>query len=97
TVNFLDRLQQLEREIVTVARKKVVGPAGEPVNHFRATHFLRPPPGIEITVALESKAMLLDAHVTHLHARDELVNGTTFGALKGVENFEPLGAADFGE
>jgi hypothetical protein len=41
--------------------------------------------------------MLLDAHVTHLHARDEFVDGQTFSPLKGVKNFEPLGAADFGK
>jgi hypothetical protein len=40
--------------------------------------------------------MLLDSHVAHLHSSDQLVDGEAFGALERVENFEPLGAADFG-
>ena len=39
--------------------------------------------------------MLLDSHVTHLHARDEFVHGKASRALEGIQNFQPLGAADF--
>ena len=41
--------------------------------------------------------MLFDAHVAHLHFRDELVHGQTFRALERVHNFEPLRAANIGE
>jgi hypothetical protein len=41
--------------------------------------------------------MLLNAHVAHLHPSDQLVDGQAFSALKRVENFEALGAADFGK
>ena len=74
-----------------------MGPAREAIDHFRAAHFLRAPPGIEVTIALEREAMLLDAHVAHLHFGDELVDREAFGALERVEDFQPLGAADFGE
>ena len=96
-IDFLDRLQQLEGEIVAVAGEQIVGPAGQAIDHFRPAHFLRASPGIEITVALERKAMLLDAHVAHLHFPDELVDGKALGALERVKNFQPLGAADFGK
>jgi hypothetical protein len=41
--------------------------------------------------------MLLDAHVTHLHFGDELVDRHPLGALERVKNFQPLGAANFCE
>ena len=72
-------------------------PLGQAVNHFRPTHLLGASPGIEIAVALERQAVLLDAHVTHLHFRDEFVDGQTFGTFERVEYFQPLGAANFRE
>ena len=93
----MTRFQQLECELVAIGRKKIVGAAREPVNHFRPAHSLRPPPGIEITIALEGEAMLLDAHVAHLHFGDELVDRHPLGTLERVKNFQPLGAANFCE
>ena len=84
-------------KVVAVGMEKIVGAPGQAINHFRAAHFLRASPGIEITIALEREAMLLDAHVAHLHFRDELVDGESSGALERVQNFQPLGAADFGK
>ena len=71
--------------------------AGEPVNHFRPTHPLRAPPGIEITVALECDAMLFDPHVTHLHFFDEFVHRHSSGALERIQNFQSLSAANLGK
>ena len=44
---------------------------------------------------MESEAMLLDAHIAHLHFSDELVDGHSARPLERIENFEPLGAANF--
>jgi hypothetical protein len=41
--------------------------------------------------------MLLDAHVAHLHAGNELIDREPAGALEGVEDFEALGPADLCE
>src|ERR1700730_7149078 len=82
---------------MAVAREKVVAPSGQPINHFRPSHFLRTSPGIEITIPLQGEAMLLDPHVTHSHFFDELVHGHAFSALERVENFKPLRAADLRE
>jgi len=71
--------------------------AGQPIDHFRSPHFLRASPGIEITIALERETMLLDAHVTHLHFRDELIDGETTRPFERIENFKSLGATNFGE
>src|ERR671919_2965317 len=40
-VNFLDRFQQIERELMAIGLKKIMTAACKPVNHFRATHSLR--------------------------------------------------------
>jgi hypothetical protein len=96
SMDLLDGLEQLKREIVAIAGEQVVGPAGQAIDHLRAAHFLRASPGIEITIALERQAMLLDAHVAHLHAGDELVHGKAFRPFERVKDFQPLGAADFG-
>jgi len=95
SVNLPARPQQLERKLITIRGKEVVAAAREAVNHFRPAHFLRAPPGIKIAIALEGEAMLFDAHVTHLHSVNELIDGHPLGALEGVKNFQPLGAADF--
>jgi len=58
---------------------------------------LRPTPGVEITIALERDAMLLDAHVAHAHFVDELIDGESASPLKRIQNFKTLCAADFGE
>jgi hypothetical protein len=41
--------------------------------------------------------MLLDAHVTHLHFLDEFIDRHSLGALKGIKDFETLGASNFGK
>ena len=69
--------------------------ARKPVNHFRATHLLRSAPGIQITIALKSEAMLFDAHVAHLHSFNQLVDGHAPSPLERVKDFQPLGAANF--
>src|SRR6266404_8220475 len=93
-MNFLNRLQKIDRKTVAIGLKKVMRPAGQTINHFRPSHLLRAPPGIEIAVSLESEAVLLDAHVAHLHFFDELVNGHAAAAFEGIQNFEPLSPAD---
>ena len=40
-------------------------------------------------------AMLFDAHVAHAHSFHELVDRHALGALEGVDNVKPLGAANF--
>ncbi len=72
-------------------------PAREAIDHFGTPHLLRASPGVEITVALQGQAMLLDAHVAHVHSLDELVHGQPARALERVENFKPLGAANLGK
>src|SRR5258705_11058061 len=66
-VNFLDRFQQIERELMAIGLKKIMAAARKPVNHFRATHSLWPAPGIEVAIALKGEAMLLDATIAHAH------------------------------
>ena len=39
--------------------------------------------------------MLFDAHVAHPHFFNQLVDGHALGALERVDNFEPLGPANF--
>jgi len=80
---------------MAVGLEKIMAAAGKAVNHFRATHLLRAAPGIQITIALKSEAMLLDAHVAHLHSVNELVDGHSSAALERVNNLEPLGTANF--
>ncbi len=72
-----------------------MGAAREPVNHFWTTHLLRTAPGIQITIALKGEAVLLDAHIAHVHFFHELVDRQPSGPLEGVKNFEPLSAANF--
>ena len=69
--------------------------ARKPVNHFRATHFLRSAPGIQVAIALKREAMLFDTHVAHLHSFNQLVNRHASGPLERVKDFQPLGAANF--
>ena len=95
SVDFLNRFQQVHRELVAVRLKKIMAPARKPVDHLWAAHLLRATPGIEITVALEGEAMLLDAHVAHLHFFHELVDGHSPGALERVNNVKPLSTANF--
>ena len=97
SVDLLDRLQQFESELITFLGKKIVSAARQPVNHFGPSHFLRAAPSVEIPIAFEGEAMLLNAHVAHLHFRHELVDGQTLRPLERVQNFEPLCAANFGK
>ncbi len=96
-MNFLDRFQQIESEGVAVCLEERVRAARQPVNHLGSSHLLRASPGIEVTVALKREAMLFDSHVAHLHSRDELIDGQTAGSFERVENFQALGAANFGK
>src|SRR6266576_375695 len=81
-INFLNGLQKVDRKTVAIGLEKVMCPARQTINHFRPSHPLRSPPGVEITVSLESEAVLLDAHVAHLHFFDELVNGHAAAAVE---------------
>src|SRR4051812_10182226 len=54
---------------------------GQPIDHLGPPHFLGSAPRIEIPVTFECKTVLLDAHVTHLHFSDELVDRQSFRAL----------------
>jgi hypothetical protein len=83
--------------LITVSLKEIVTPARKPVDHLRAAHFLRSPPRIQITVTVQCDAMLLDAHVAHFHFVHELVNGQSSGSLERVNDFKPLGTANFGD
>ena len=80
---------------MTLGLKKIVRTAGKTINHFRPAHSLRASPGVEITVPMERDAMLFDPHVAHPHFVHELVDRQALGALKGVDNVKPLGAANF--
>src|SRR5438067_6377565 len=81
-MNILNRLEKIDCKTVAVGLEKVMRPAGQTINHLRPSHFLRTPPGIEIAVSLEGEAVLLDAHVAHLHFFDELVNGHAAAAFE---------------
>src|SRR5215469_5073855 len=94
-VDFLGRFQEIQSKLMTVGLEKIVAPACKPVNHLRPPHFLRATPGVEVTVAVKGDAMLLNAHVAHVHPSHELVDGHSPGALEGVNNFKPLSAANF--
>ncbi len=80
---------------MAIGLKKIMAAACKPINHLRAAHLLWTAPRIEIAIALKSEAMLLDAHIAHLHFFHELVDGHSSAALKRVNNFKPLGAANF--
>jgi hypothetical protein len=58
---------------------------------------LRTAPGIEITIALQGQAMLLDAHVTHPHLFNEFVHRHPARPLERIQDFQPLGATDLYE
>jgi hypothetical protein len=96
-MDFLHRLQHIESKRIAVGLEKRVGAARQPINHLRAPHLLRASPGIEVTVALKREAMLLDSHVAHLHSRNELIDRQATGSFESVENFQALGAANFGK
>src|SRR6516165_11770891 len=57
SVNFADRLEQLERKLIAIEWEKIVAAPRQPINHFWPAHLLRTPPSIEITVALQRKAV----------------------------------------
>ena len=82
SVDFLGGFQQIQSELMTVGLEKIVAPARKPIDHLRPTHFLRATPGVEVTVAVKGDAMLLNAHVTHVHSFHELVDGHAPGALE---------------
>jgi hypothetical protein len=44
---------------------------------------------------MQGNAMLFDPHVAHPHFFHELVDRHALGALEGVDNVKPLGAANF--
>lgn len=96
-INFLNRFEHIEGESVAIGFKQLMGPASQAVNHLGPSHFLWAAPGIEITVAFQRQAMLLDAHVAHLHSRDQLVDGKSLGPFQRVKDLEPLGTANFGK
>jgi hypothetical protein len=80
---------------MALSLKKVMASACQPIDHLGATHLLWPTPRIQVTVSLEREAMLLDAHVAHLHFFHELVDGHSPGALERVNDFKPLSTANF--
>ena len=80
---------------MAVGMKKIMRAARKTIDHLRSAHFLRAPPGIQIAVAMQRNAMLLDAHIAHAHSFHELVDRHALGALEGVDNVKPLGAANF--
>ena len=80
---------------MAVGMKKIVCAARKAIDHLWPAHFLRTPPGIEIPVAMQGNAMLFDPHVAHPHFVHELVDRHALGALEGVDNVKPLGAANF--
>src|SRR5213593_1320358 len=95
SVDFFGRFQEVQSELVTVGLKQIVAPTRQPIDHLWPTHSLRPTPGVQITVAVKSDAMLLDAHVAHAHSVHELVDGHSPGALERVNNLKPLSTANF--
>src|ERR1044071_5853905 len=60
SVDFLRRFQEIESKLVTVSLKKIMAASCQPINHLRSAHLLRPTPGVQVAVALESQTMLLD-------------------------------------
>src|SRR5437773_2678695 len=91
SVDFLGRFQQIQSDLVTVGLKQIVAPARQPIDHLGPAHSLRPTPGVQITVAVKSDAMLLDAHVAHAHSFHELADRHSPRPLQRVTNFTPLG------
>src|SRR5439155_695203 len=65
SVDFLGRFQHVQSELVTIGLKQIVAPTRQPIDHLRPAHSLWATPCVEITVAVKSDAMLLDAHVAH--------------------------------
>jgi hypothetical protein len=82
---------------MAVGLKKIVTPTRQPIDHLWATHFLRTAPGIQIAITLESKTMLFDAHVAHLHFLHQLVDGHSPRAFERVNYFKSLSTANFRE
>ena len=97
SVNVLGRFQQVQCELVAVGLKKIVGATSKAIDHLGSPHSLRAAPGVQISVAMQSDAMLLDPHVAHPHFFDELINRQALGALEGVDNIEALRAANFSD
>src|ERR1041385_5894692 len=81
-VDFLGRFQQIQSELMTVGLEEIVASARKAIDHLRPAHFLRATPGVEVTVAVKGDAMLLNAHVAHVHSFHELVDGHSPGALE---------------
>src|SRR4029077_1823486 len=75
SVDFLGRFQKVQSELITIGLEKVMAPARKTIDHLRPAHFLRATPRVQIAVAVKSDAMLLDAHVAHVHFVHELVDG----------------------
>ena len=75
--------------------KKIMRATRKAIDHLWSAHFLWPTPGIQVAVAMQRNAMLFDAHIAHAHFIHELVNRHALGALEGVNNIKPLGAANF--
>ena len=75
--------------------KKIMCATRKAIDHFRSAHFLGPSPGVQIPVAMQRNAMLFDAHIAHAHFFYELIDRHALGALEGVNNVKPLGAANF--
>src|SRR5437016_1010037 len=95
SVNFLGRFQEIQSELVTIGLKQVVAPTRQPIDHLRPAHSLWATPDVQITIAVKSDAMLLDAHVAHVHSFHELVDRHSPGALERVNNLKSLSAANF--
>ncbi len=80
---------------MAIGLKKIMRTARKAIDHLWSAHFLRSPPSIQIPVAMQRNAMLFDTHIAHAHFFHELVDRHAFGALEGVNDIKPLGAADF--
>src|SRR5437764_6721194 len=61
SVNVLGCFQQLQGELIAVGLKKIVGATRKAIDHLGSPHFLRTSPGVQVPVAMQSDAMLLDS------------------------------------
>ena len=95
SINLLGCFQQVESELMTIGLKEIVAPTRQAIDHLRPAHFLWATPGVQITVPVKRDAMLLDAHVAHVHFSHELIDRHSAGALERIDNPEPLSAANF--
>ena len=94
-VNVLGCFQQVQCELVAVGLKKIVGATSKPIDHLGSSHSLWAAPSVQISIAMQSDAMLFNSHVAHPHFVDELVDRQALGALEGVDNIKALRAANF--